>query len=94
MLLSLDKGRGPGRGWWPIAMDVRLVDFFSGVWQPLFFVFFFEAFSHVVFQRFFLDFGRVLESKMGSQTSFGGVFCDFFLRASWNRFFYDLFLFF
>ena len=26
MLLSLDKGRGLGRGWWPIAMGGRLVD--------------------------------------------------------------------
>ena len=25
-VISLDKGRGLGRGWWPIAMGGRLVD--------------------------------------------------------------------
>ena len=78
-MVFLDKGRGPGRGWWRSDLCWRLVDFFSRVWEDFFLVFFFEAFFHVVFQRFFLDFGGVSEPQMGLQINLGVFFAIFFL---------------
>ena len=47
-----------------------------------FFVFFSLLFRTWFLKGFFLDFGGVLEAKMGAKTSFGSVFCDVFLEGS------------
>ena len=80
-VISLDKGRGLGRGWWPIAMCPEAGGFFYWALGGLFFVFFSKLFFTSFFKGFFLDFGGVLEAKMGAKTSFWNVFCDVFVKG-------------
>ena len=55
--------------------------FFYWALGGLFFVFFSKLFFTSFFKGFFLDFGGVLESQMGPQTSFGGVFYNAFFEG-------------
>ena len=58
-------------------VDGRSVDFPSGVLWAAFSLLFLPWFL----KGFFLDFGRVLEAKMGAKTSFWSVFGDVFLKG-------------
>ena len=59
-----------------------------------FFVFFSLLFLTWFLKGFFLDFGGVLEAKIGAKTSFGSVFCDVFSEGILGSIFLCFFKFF
>ena len=59
-------------------MDSRGGGFPKWALVGIFFVFFSLLFRTWFLKGFFLDFGGVLEAKIGAKTSFGSVFCDVF----------------
>ena len=52
---------------------------------------FFESFFSIVFDRFFVDLGGVLEAKMGPKIDFWSDFLDVFLEPSFLRVFLTFF---
>ena len=82
MLLSLDKGRGLGRGWWPIAMGPEAGGFFYWALVGFFLLFFPCLFSTSFLIGFFFDFGGVWEAKMAPKIDFWSDFWDVLLTPS------------
>ena len=68
--------------------------FFYWALGDFFFRFFSKLFFTSFFKGFFLDFGGALESQMGPQTSYGGVFYNVFFEGVLESIFSLFFCFF
>ena len=72
--ISLDKGRGLGRGSCQIDLDGRLVDFSSGSKLALFS----SVFLNIVLNTIFIDFSSILEGFWQAWEVPKSFFCAFF----------------